>query len=118
MTTFATDSNGDLYLTTGGMLAVAAENEAYAHIIEECVRTLPGELQLDLDYGIPYQTTVWEGAREIDDWKVEVRTLVEELDFVVSVVSLAAEFDAAQKRLNYEMTVETDEGLVEIVGAA
>lgn len=92
----------------------ASGKEAYAHIIGDAVRTLTGELQLNVEAGIPYLDTVFSSVQDLDLWKHYVRTTVDGYDFVVSIDSFTAQWDAESGVLTYRMEITTTDGLVEV----
>ena len=106
MTSFAQNSNNDIYCIDG-ILAVANGKDAQAHIIADTVRTLEGELQLDIDAGIPYQRTIWVSRSNVELWEHFVREAVLALPFVREIMSLDISL-ATEHELHYTLTVRTD----------
>lgn len=104
------DSNGKAYI------AFATGKESYANIIGDAVRTFLGELQLDIEAGIPYLETVFDTPNDIDLWKYNVSRVVEDFPFVVSIDLFHTEFEASSNKLIYRMEVTTDDGVIEITG--
>lgn len=102
------DSNGKAHI------AFDTGKESYANIIGDAVRTLVGELQLDIERGIPYLETVFNSPRDVELWKHYVRKAVEEFDFVESIDSFHTEWDASKELLSYRMEITTTEGTVEV----
>ena len=88
--------------------------QAYADIIGDTIRTVSGELQLDVNRGVPYFETVFKSVNGIDIWKDDVRKIVNGLSFVKSIVSFDVSWNPVSRKLNYEMVVETDEGEVTV----
>ena len=105
----------DISLDSSGDLAFSDGKAAYGSIIEDVVRTLEGEMQLDVDYGVPYQRTIWRSISELAIWEIYVRRLVTDLEFVRDIESLYTEVDGTH--LSYTMTVNTDAGAVEVSGS-
>ena len=122
MTTLAqTSPENDItthLVTAGGVtkrhISFNTGKQAYADIIGDTVRTVCGELQLDVNRGIPYFETVFKSVNGIDIWKNDVRKIVNGLSFVKSIVSFDVSWDTLNRKLNYEMVVETDEGKVTV----
>lgn len=102
------DSSGKAHI------AFDTGKESYANIISDAVRTLVGELQLDIDRGIPYLETVFNSPKDVELWKHYVRKAVEEFDFVESIDSFRTEWDASKNLLSYRMEITTTEGTVEV----
>lgn len=105
-------------VTAGGVtkrhLSFNTGKQAYADIIGDTVRTVCGELQLDVNRGVPYFETVFDSVNGIDIWKSEVRKRVLALSFVRSIDSFSASWKPENHILSYSMTVSTDNGTVTI----
>ena len=105
-------------VTVGGVtkryLSFNTGKQAYADIIGDTIRTVSGELQLDVNRGVPYFETVFKSVNGIDIWKNDVRKIVNGLSFVKSIVSFDVSWDPVSRKLNYEMVVETDKGEVTV----
>ena len=105
-------------VTAGGVtkrhISFNTGKQAYADIIGDTIRTVCGELQLDVNRGVPYFETVFKSVNGIDIWKNDVRKIVNGLSFVKSIVSFDVSWDPLNRKLNYEMVVETDEGKVTV----
>ena len=95
-------------------ISFSTGKESIANIIGDTVRTVCGELQLDVNRGVPYFETVFKSVNGIDIWKNDVRKIVNGLSFVKSIVSFDVSWDPLNRKLNYEMVVETDEGKVTV----
>ena len=122
MTTFsqnpATNDIETHAVTVGGVtkryLSFNDGKQAYADIIGDTIRTVSGELQLDVNRGVPYFETVFKSVNGIDIWKDDVRKIMNGLSFVKSIVSFDVSWDPVSRKLNYEMVVETDDGEVTV----
>lgn len=112
------DSSGehsyDIYLTPDGDFAFAEGTRAYANIIADTVRTLEGELQLNVEGGIPYQRTIWKSVSELNIWEIYVRDAVNALAFVSGIDDFVVNVDGSH--LDYTLVVSTDAGAVEVSG--
>ena len=95
-------------------ISFSTDKESFANIIGDTIRTVCGELQLDVNRGVPYFETVFKSVNGIDIWKNDVRKIVNGLSFVKSIVSFDVSWDPLNRKLNYEMVVETDEGKVTV----
>ena len=122
MTTFAQNpETNDIEthaVTIGGVakryLSFNTGKQSYANIIGDTIRTVSGELQLNVNRGVPYFETVFKSVNGIDIWKDDVRKIMNGLSFVKSIVSFDVSWDPVSRKLNYEMVVETDEGEVTV----
>ena len=122
MTTFSQNSEtNDIethLVTVGGVtkryLSFNTGKQAYADIIGDTIRTVSGELQLDVNRGVPYFETVFKSVNGIDIWKDDVRKIMNGLSFVKSIVSFDVSWDPVSRKLNYKMVVETDDGEVTV----
>lgn len=122
MTTFAQNpETNDIEthaVTVGGVtkryLSFNTGKQSYADIIGDTIRTVSGELQLDVNRGVPYFETVFKSVNGIDIWKDDVRKIMNGLSFVKSIVSFDVSWDPVSRKLNYKMVVETDDGEVTV----
>ena len=120
MTTFsqnpATNDIETHAVTIGGVtkhyLSFDTGKQAYADIIGDTIRTVSGELQLDVNRGVPYFETVFKSANGIDIWKNDVRKRVLEFPFVKSIDSFDVSY--ANRKLEYTMHLTTDAGDVTV----
>jgi hypothetical protein len=106
--------NYDIGLDANGVLAFVSGKEAYANVIADAVRTLIGELQLNIEGGIPWMDSVFNEIGDTSLWQHRVREVIEGFDFVDSIDSFVAEYNFATKTLKYQITISTNEGIVEV----
>ena len=103
-------------VTVGGAtkryLSFNTGKKAYADIIGDTVRTVSGELQLDVNRGVPYFETVFKSVNGIDIWKNDVRKRVLGFPFVKSIDSFDVSY--ANRKLEYAMRLTTDAGNVTV----
>ena len=103
-------------VTSGGAtkryLSFNNGKQAYADIIGDTIRTVSGELQLDVNRGVPYFETVFKSVNGIDIWKNDVRKRVLEFPFVKSIDSFDVSY--ANRKLEYTMRLTTDAGDVTV----
>ena len=114
MKTFAQDTQNDIRIGSDGQFATVDGLDAYSTVIADVVRTVRGELQLDIERGVPYFETVFKSVNCIDIWKYDVRKMVLALSFVRSIDSFSASWKPENHILSYSMTVSTDNGTVTI----
>lgn len=112
MTSLAQNSNHDIY-TVGGLIAVASGKDAQAHIIADAIRTLEGELQLDVEAGIPYQRTIWVSRSNVELWQHFVRERVLAFPLVQDIVSFTVDL-GTEHQLHYTLTVRTDNDTITV----
>lgn len=115
MKTLAQNDTHDIYIDSNGLLATAVDRAACAHIIADAIRTLEGELQLDLDAGIPYERTVWQSVGGIPLWKHYVTTRVLAFPFVDSIQSLEVNV-SSNREMSYRLVVIIDDEALVIEG--
>lgn len=108
-------STNDIVIENGD-IKLAFDKEAYAIIIADCIRTLKGEIQLDVELGIPYMETVFTSQSLISKWKASVRRAVMNFPFVdgISYFEASVESDGPDKRVVFSMKVMTDKGIIEV----
>lgn len=117
MKVLAQNGMNDIFLSGKGDFVLAEGVDAYATILADAIRTLIGELQLDVEAGIPWLETVFTSPNEIPLWKHNVSKAVLSYPFVMSVTSIATEIIPDSKIMKYTLTVVTDLGNVEVSGA-
>ena len=103
----------DIYLTDAGDFAFSSDREAYGNIIADAIRTLEGELQLDIERGIPYQRTIWETISKVNIWKIYVKNTILAYPFVTGIENMSVNVGNG-KNLTYTITIQTDLGVVEV----
>ncbi len=106
----------DISLDAAGDFVFSEGLEAYGNIIADAIRTLKGELQLDVERGIPYDETVWDSVTKVWRWKALVSAAVRAYGFVYDVSRFDVEVDPPRRQLSYQMRVVTDAGTVEVSG--
>lgn len=106
--------NYDIGLDANGVIAFVSGKEAYTNAIANAVRTLTGELQLNVEAGIPWMDSVFNEIGDTSLWEYRVREVIEEFDFVDSIESFISEYNFATKTLKYQITISTTEGIVEV----
>jgi hypothetical protein len=114
MKILAQNGMNDIFLDDNGNFVFAEGVDAYATILADAVRTLIGELQLNVEAGIPWLETVFNSPNEIPLWKHNVSKTVLSYPFARSVTSIATEIIPGSKIMKYTITVVTDLGNVEV----
>lgn len=112
-TTAGTSHVYDISLTSAGDFQFSADKSAYGMILEDAVRTLEGEMQLDTERGIPYQRTIWQSRRNLAVWEIFMREAVNKYPFVINIESFETSVNE-DGVLSYTMTILTDDGTVEV----
>lgn len=99
----------------GDFLFTSADDprEAYGNIVADAIRTLEGELQLDIERGIPYQRTIWETVGRLNVWKIYVRRTILDYPFVRAIENFDISISNGRE-LDYKITITTDYGTVEV----
>lgn len=93
-------------------LSFSTGKQSCANIIGDTIRTVRGELQLDVNRGIPYFETVFKSVNGIDIWKNDVRNRILSLSFVKSIDSFDVSY--LNGKLEYTMILTTDDGEVTV----
>lgn len=116
MRTLKQESLQDITLDEDGDFSLSDGKKAYGIILADAVRTVKGEVQLDSSVGVPYDTTVWSQRKRLALWKHYVRDLILGYAFVTAITKFNAIVDA-KGILNYDIIVETEEGVVVVTSA-
>lgn len=106
----------DISIGPSGVFVIANELESYADIINSIISTLKGEIRLDANAGIDYFGTIFTSVSRQNIWEHFVREAVEGLEFVKSISRFTSKYIPRSKTMEYEMTVITDFGEVEVSG--
>lgn len=126
--TIATDEHNDIYLDGGGNLAISADREALANIVLNVFRTNYGELQFNIDDGIPYFATIFNNAPNIRMFEAFLRDRalaipgIESVGaFSYNVTETPVQFSDNGKKfneshLNYRMQLTSDIGVITVDG--
>lgn len=108
-----TKNTFDIYIDSKtGQFAEVEGVDAYSLIIASAIRNCRGEIQLDVERGVPYFETVFKSTNGIDIWKNDVRKRVLEFPFVKSIDSFEVSY--ANRKLEYTIRLTTDVGDVTI----
>lgn len=115
MTTLAQGERNDISVDADGMLSMATGKSAYEQIVAAAIRTLTGELQLDVERGVPWMSTILAKKNRTEIWKHYVEKRVSDFDFVKRVKSFAAEYDAESRTVKFRIVlVSADDGDVTV----
>ena len=89
--------------------------EAVSQITENVVRCQKGELQFDIERGVPYLETIFASGRaDVDIWKSYMIDAIDGVDGVRSVTSFDIEIEGDV--LKYTAQIETIYGTATITG--
>lgn len=107
----------DLYLDESNNLAIydsvdnAVSNiEAVLAVVKNVVQTHKFELQLDMQRGIPYMSTIFESATLVALWQSKMVEAIEGVENVNFVELFNATYDRKTKILHYECRISTTFG--------
>ena len=111
-----TDSNGikhynDLYLDQMGNIAMSnSDIEALKNVIENVVKTQMGELQLNINKGVPYFQTIFSHQTNVPYWKVYMIDAIENVEGVISCEYFNIDIDNEKNLLTYIASIKTEFG--------
>lgn len=115
MTTLTQGKNNDISVGADGLFATASGKTAYEQIVAAAIRTLTGELQLDLERGVPWMSTMLARKNRTEIWKHYVEKRVAEFDFVERVKSFSVDFDAEAHKVSFRLVLQSkDDGDVTV----
>lgn len=112
--TLAKDENCDLFVDANGNIAIAVGIDAYAQIVNSKMRTVLGELPMDVNGGLPYFQTIFKDSSMVDVFEAEAIKMLEGIDFVSSVKSFTCEVRGDV--LYYTAEIVTDKGAMTVNG--
>jgi hypothetical protein len=113
MKTIARSANKDIFIYSG-QLAMADGKIAQGQILEAAILTVKGELQFDLENGIPYFDTIFLSPAKAYLWRASVINRVKKFDWVHEVTQFDHVLDYKNHVVTYTMVVLTDLGTVTI----
>lgn len=114
MKTFNTNTNNDIFLDDLGNISVVESLDAETKIIENVIKTQRGELQLEIEKGVPYFETIFSSSGDVSIWQNFMTDEVESVEGVIRVESFDVKI--TENTLSYEMNILTDYGNSEIRG--
>lgn len=112
--TIARDENCDLFADSNGNIALAYGKEAYAQIVNAKMRTILGEMPLDVNGGLPYFQTIFKDANLLHVFESEVAKMLTGLDFVIGIKSFDCNVEDGV--LYYTVEIITDNGEMKVNG--
>ena len=113
MKSIALNSQNDIYAVNGN-LQIATDKDAIASACATAIRTLRGELQYNMDFGIPYFDVLYTNQPNLDMFRHYILSTVQDIDGVTAIKSL--NFQISGETLRYELTIKTGEGEATING--
>lgn len=114
ISTIAINSNNDIYLDGNNNIAMKKDINAIADIVLNKVRTNLGELQFNIDLGIPYFTTIFTSTPNFDLWQKFVEDSALSLNNVTEIVDFNKTIQ--NNTLTYSMTINTNLGVITVNG--
>jgi hypothetical protein len=112
MRTFATDTNNDLTLGSDGNISIIEDIDATAAVCKNVVQTRLGEMILNADVGMPYDSLVWVGTPNIGQIKAAITQLLLGVNGVESIETLTVVVENNEMR--YNATIKTTYGVTTI----
>lgn len=112
--TIARDENYDLFVDSHKNIALVYGKDAYAQIVNAKMRTILGEMPLDVNGGLPYFQTIFKDANLLNVFESEVIKMLQSLDFVTEVKSFDCNVEDGV--LYYTAEIITDNGEMNVNG--
>lgn len=113
-TSLAVDANNDLFIGTGGALAVVSGLASTLQACEHAARTLQGEMIYAVDQGIPYFAVAWNGSPNRVQFEAFLRRALLAVAGVSEVTALSSRAEGGT--LSYSATIQTIYGVGAISG--
>ena len=86
--TFAVNTDNDLYIDGNGNIAIVTDLQAVLQACKQAALTQLGEMVLQTNLGIPYQTAVWVGVPNIPVFEGALRAAWLSIQGVTGVLEL------------------------------
>jgi hypothetical protein len=113
MLDFALNANGDLDLSQGGLALIDGAGRI-AQQVGLKLRLWQGEWFLDTSFGTPYLQSILGKSLTLSGALAALRKSVLEVDGVTAITAMTYDYQASQRSLSLDMSLQTDEGLVEV----
>ena len=116
MITFATDSStNDMFLDGTNNVAIKSDADAILNVVQNALRTLKDEIQLDLTVGVPYFETILQiQSPDVSVWEGYMIQEAEKINGVIRVNYMRSKIE--NNILTYEMELLTEYGTGTITG--
>lgn len=111
-------SENDIYLDSRGNISISRDLQAVLQECAQVAKTRLGELVFNVDLGIPFFDTVWDGIPNIPQYTAALRSSILNVDGVIEIISLLAAppTDENKDILNYTAIIRTIYGTGSING--
>jgi hypothetical protein len=103
----------DIKLDRRGNIMMYENAEAVADRVDAAIKTHLGELQLNTEMGVPYETTIFKHRKYAQTWVSKMREAILDDDEVESIESFEYEIDG--DKLTYKVVFTTTYGTTESV---
>lgn len=103
----------DIKLDQRGNVMMYEDAKAVADRVDAAIKTHVGELQLDVERGIPYETTVFKHRKYAQSWASKMQSAIRKVDGVEGLESFEYEIDG--DKLTYKAVFTTEYGTTESV---
>ena len=104
----------DMYLVEG-QVALCEGKARHAEVLASVMRTVRGEIELDIEEGLPFFSTVF-GYRQAEAMAIEIESRARQLDFVKEIRDFRWSVNDQKGTFSYKLTVLTEDGEVTISG--
>lgn len=101
-------ASNDIYLDSDGNISLSFDLEAVLQTCAQAARTVLGEMIFNINQGIPYFETVWNGIPNIQQFIGALRAAFLAVPNVIEVVSLTT--SQINDALNYTAIIRTTFG--------
>lgn len=112
--TIATDDNNDIRLDGLNNIAMSEDAPAVANIVKNRQRTVIGEIQYNIDEGIPYFTTVFCHPTNVPMFEKFINDNALQTPGVTDVLNLTV--NVREDTVNFNMNLQTEFGKVSVNG--
>ena len=106
--TLSVNANNDIYLDSDGNISISYDLQAVLQACAQAAKTLLGEIFSNVNEGIPYSQTVWNGVPNLQQFEAALRSAFLAVTNVVEVVSLITSQSGNQFR--YTAVIRTTFG--------
>lgn len=109
-------SYNDFGVNEYGNLATLSGLDALLDVVRCAVQTNLGELQYDVNGGVPHMQTIFTNISTIELWKSSMREVMESIEGVISVEYIELDYNSKEATLSYTAGIRTIYGNGELNG--
>lgn len=101
----------DICLDADGNLCLLSGLDATMNVLKNVVRVNTGELQFNVNKGVPYFQTIFTDKSLLYLWASYLSIAIENTKNVLSIQNIDFDYDEAESKISYTAEILTSDGL-------